>query len=332
MTPRERPPILSHNALLTTHFPPARQIVAGILNGGEGGFLAGPPGTGKTWAALALALAVASGTPWGGHFPTKQGTVLIIDEESHLPGLQDRVRMMEAAEPLGSDLPIYYAVGHGIRFDRADDWTYLAGLLDAHHPDLVIVDSFTRVHGANENSAGEMADVFSNIKQLMRDHGCAFLIVDHLRKKGLINDSEEMLRGSSEKRAWPEVILFAQPDEHRNLRMSHIKSRYSKRLDDWTFRLDVDSDAGTASVQFDGAALPPDHANRSDIMAAIAQVTDQLGPDGADVATIAGYLEVNPTTAKRHLDKLLAIGMVWTRSARTAGRTKTVYGLAREPP
>ncbi len=52
MNEQPRPAVLSHHRLLTEHFPPPRPIVHGILNRGEGGFLAGPPGAGKTWAAL----------------------------------------------------------------------------------------------------------------------------------------------------------------------------------------------------------------------------------------------------------------------------------------
>ena len=120
-----------------------------------------------------------------------------------------------------------------------------------HEPGLVIFASLTRVHGADENDAGAMADVFANFEQLRRAYDCTILLIDHLRKKSL---RAEMLRGSTEKRAWPDTIRFAEPAERGKLIVSHIKSRFSEQVADFSVAVAVNNEAGTAVLRHKGAA------------------------------------------------------------------------------
>jgi len=318
---------LSWRELLTVDLPAAQPLVEGIIEEETGNILAGPPSVGKTWLVLALARAVASGTDWLGHFPTSQSTVLMVDEESHVPGLQARARMLENGEPLDADLPLYFAVGHGVRLDANPGAARLDALLTEHRPGLVILDSLTRVHGADENSAGQMADVFANTKALMRSHKTAFVFTDHIRKKSLLNDPEEMLRGSTEKRAWPECILFAQPAEAGQLTVTHVKARYTEKVPDFTVAVRVDRDAGSATVLHTGAAMPAAEAKANDLLAAIHALKAQLGEDGADATTVAAWLDVHADTVRRHIKKLAAAGIVGVRRVKTNGAPKDVYDV-----
>jgi len=322
---------LSWYDLLTTELGPARQIVEGLIDEASGNILAGPPSVGKTWLVLDLGRQVAAGGRWLGHFPTNQAPVLVIDEESHLPGLQARARMLDSGDPLGDGLPLYFAIGHGVRLDANPGAAHLDALLDRHKPGLVILDSLTRVHGANENDAGQMADVFANAKALMRAHGTAFLFTDHIRKKSLLNDPEEMLRGSTEKRAWPECILFATPAGGGRLTLTHVKARFTEKLAEFAVEVAVDKDAGAATVRYTGAAQTNAETKTNEIIAAIHDLKDQLGDDGADATTVAGWLDVSDDTVRRHIKRLVAAGIVATRkvtSGDKGGKPKDVYDVA----
>ena len=321
------PQAISWGDLLTAELAPARPLVDRLIEEETGNILAGPPSVGKTWLGLDMAPAVASGTPWLGHFPTNQATVLVIDEESHIPGLQARARMLEAGNPLGRDLPLYFAVGHGIRVDANPGATYLDALLARHRPGLTILDSFTRVHGADENSAGQMADVFANTKAQMRAHGTAVLFTDHIRKKSLLNDPEEMLRGSTEKRAWPECILFATPGEAGSLTVTHVKARYTERLPDFAVEVRIDQDEGSAVVTYAGAVASAGDTKANDLIAGIHALKAQLGEDGADATRLGAWLDRSPDTVRRHVGRLVAAGIVATRKADTGGRPKDVYDV-----
>ena len=285
----------SYGDLLTLELPPDRPLIAGVMGEETGNIWGGPGGVGKSWLLMA--------------------------------------RMFERAAPLGRDLPITYSSLQGLRVDAAAEAAQIDALMTKHGPGLTMLDSFTRVHGANENNAGEMAAVFFNTKSLMRAHRCAVLFSDHTRKKGLINDPGETLRGSSEKRAWPETILDVAADEQERgtLIISMPKSRESEALAPFTVRLEVDNAAGTARLVYGGEATRNQATKGGEIIGAVHAITAQLGADACDAATLAAYLDCSADTVRRHGAKLFTAGLLTSRSvvpSTKGGKPKTVYAVA----
>ncbi len=319
--------------LLDTELPPERPIVTGLIGEETGNIWGGAPNVGKSWLILSASRAIASGTPFLGHFATTQHTVLVVDEESHLRGLVSRARMLEKAEPLGRDLPLYFAVGLGLRVDATlPAVAQLDALMTKYRPSLVIADSLTRVHTANENSAPEMASVFFSVKALMRQHQCSFRFTDHVRKRGLINDAEEMLRGSTEKRAWADnIIAVESSDQGRDqLVITHTKARHEGRLDPFGVHLDIDPVDGTARLTYAGEVTSTAATKANEIVAAIHALHQQLGPDGADAATVSAWLNCSPDTVSRHAGKLVAAGILSKRKSTPGdrgGRPRDVYDV-----
>jgi hypothetical protein len=198
------------------------------------------------------------------------------------------------------------------------------------NPVATFFDSFTRIHGGNENDSGQMADVFRNAKQLMNAHNTAVVFLDHLRKKGLLNDREEMLRGSTEKRAWPDSIVYLESTDKNIVQVSHLKARFSEPVPDFRIRLTVDKEAGTADVTHDGAAPAREVSKANEIIAAIHDLRKQLGPDGADVVKIAAWLECSPDTVDRHSKKLVTAGILALRTvpaSERGGRPRKVFDV-----
>jgi len=326
-----RPLTYSYGELLGMEIDPAPQIVEGLIEGQTGNILGAPPNVGKSWMALTIARAVASGTSWLGHFTTEQGAVLYYDQESHLPGIVARARMLEAGDPLGAELPLHFAVSRGLRLDNPTA-SAIERDLARLKPTLVIFDSLTRFHSANENDAGQMSDVFNITKDLMHLHGVAVLFLDHVRKVGLINDPEERLRGSSEKRAWPDCILAAEAvkDDATAMTIHHTKARHGRKLDPFTIQLQIDPVAGIARLNHAGEARADAVIRGAEIIEAIHAVKDQLGEDGADQTALAGWLTISPDTVSRRAKDHLVAGLIASRktvAGKNGGRPKTVYDV-----
>jgi hypothetical protein len=244
--------------------------------------------------------------------------------------MQERCQMFERASPLDPVPEIYFCVGHGIRLDTQAGVQRLETVIDTYRPGLVIIDSLTRVHGADENDAGSMAAVFAVAKQLMRVYGTAILFTDHLRKKSLINDPEEMLRGSTEKRAWPDSILFAAPGEGTRVAVTHAKSRWGPRLEPFIIAIDADREAGTVTVSHAGPVVADAVMKGNDIVEAIQAIDAQLGADAVDATSISAWLDCSADTARRHIRKLVSAGIVQSRMVKTGdrgGRPKEVYAV-----
>lgn len=325
-TPDDAPRSISHAEILALDLPPARPLVEGIIEEGTGCILAGPGGTGKTWLSLDLARAIASGTPWLGKFPTGQSSVLVIDEEGNERGIQSRLRLLNAAQPL-DDLPLWFAIGLGLKIDAQKTERIIQEEIERYQPGVVIFDSLTRVHSANENDASEMAQVFARFSTLRRLYGCTVVLIDHLRKKGLINDEAEMLRGSTDKRNWPDTILFVSPAESGTMTVSHIKARYGQSVPEFTVALEIDNDAGVGRVRYQGQA-PSQHIGKgNDIIAAIHALKAQLGEDGADILKIAAWLDVSDETVRKHVKRLASQSILRSRRITTEGRPKDVYDV-----
>lgn len=154
----------------------------------------GPPGSGKSMAAMALAVAVANGEElWLGKKVNHQGPVVHLDQENPLDVFLNRYAQL-GLSPEGRDR--FHPLWHqGIRLDMHGD-AFMEDMLNLR-PQLIILDSLSKIHGAKENDSGEMSAVFRDyIIPLARDTGAAVLLLHHVIK-GNEGTSFERVRGSS---------------------------------------------------------------------------------------------------------------------------------------
>lgn len=144
----------------------------------------GPPGSGKTFAAIDLVASVCQGIPWAGR-RTKRGNVVYIAAEGQLGN-----RLSAYLEHHGlEDLPNLRVLPSAVNLldPGADLQPLLASLsvlaLETGGIAMVVVDTLNRVMpGGDENSSQDMGSVIAAAKAIEDEFACAVLFVHHCGK------------------------------------------------------------------------------------------------------------------------------------------------------
>lgn len=174
------------------------------------GIVGGEPKTGKSFLALHLAVAVASGTPCLGRYEvSRPGPVLIYPAEDSEAIIRTRLESISRSAGVSLDaLGVGVITAPSLRLDTAPDRERLARTVARHQPVLLVLDPFVRLHRIDENASGEVAPLLAFLRQLQRTHGVAILVVHHARKGARGIRPGQALRGSSEFHAWGDSNLY----------------------------------------------------------------------------------------------------------------------------
>lgn len=212
-------------------------------------FLAGRPGSAKSWLAYGAALAVTRGEPWMGYGVPNRGDVLVLnyDNPNHELGRRfrklglrpdDRIRFHSPADRLlPGGLPSMLQLPEAI--------TPLYWIINYCRPKLVIIDSYRQSNTCDEKNSADMGRIMS-IFRTFTSFGCSVLVLHHLRKSqpGKKDEQdEEPLRGSTEIEASADCILIIKDDK-----ISYLKTRgFDPSEESWTFKV-VDNEEKTTTT------------------------------------------------------------------------------------
>ena len=191
-----------------------RWLVTGLWGEQAVGIVGGEPKCCKSFLALDLAVAVASGMPCLRRFSVaRAGRVLLFAAEDALHIVRRRLEGIAAAAGVAlADLDIQVITSPVLRLDLDADRRNLAETVARLQPRLLILDPFVRLHRIDENASGEVAPLLAFLRELQRRHGTAVLVVRHARKGGGGVRAGQALRGSSEFHAWGDSNLYLRRD------------------------------------------------------------------------------------------------------------------------
>jgi KaiC/GvpD/RAD55 family RecA-like ATPase len=154
-------------------------LVDGMFARGDAALIYGPGGVGKSWYTMSLAVAVVEGhDSWlGMEIPeaVRGQRVMYVDQEN--PEDVFHRRWFQLGYTPGNKLlrPLWYP---GVRLD--DQPEYLYEDVEAFEPVLLVVDSMSRIHTKNENSAEEMNPLMNDgILPIARNLKCSVLTIHH---------------------------------------------------------------------------------------------------------------------------------------------------------
>ena len=161
-------------------------VIEGLLRVGETMNAIAAPKVGKSWLALGLAFAVATGRPWLSTFATAQGKVLLIDNELHPETSAHRLRTLAGAMQLPIEdiaeavhivnlrgrLENLHGLGAGLR--KIERGRYILAIIDAFYRTLPA--------GADENDNATMAGLYNALDCYADALGAAFVNIHHSSK------------------------------------------------------------------------------------------------------------------------------------------------------
>jgi RecA-family ATPase len=187
-----------------------RWLVTGLWAEEAVGIVGGEPKCCKSFLALDLAVAVASGTPCLRRFPvSRPGRVLLFAAEDALHVVRRRLEGICAAAGIElAELDVQVITAPVVRLDLDADRASLDETVAKLQPRLLVLDPFVRLHRIDENASGEVAPILAYLRELQRRHGVAVALVHHSKKGGGRARAGQALRGSSEFHAWGDSNLY----------------------------------------------------------------------------------------------------------------------------
>jgi RecA/RadA recombinase len=213
-----------------TSKPAPQYIVKGVLPKAELVVLYGESGSGKTFMALDMVMAIVTGSPWRGR-KTKQGRCVYIAAEG-AGGFRNRVQAYVSDKQLDMaalDMGVIHAAPNFLLKEDALDVARSIGKAS-----VIVVDTWAQTTpGGNENSGEDMGKALAHCKGLHRATGAVVILVHHAGK-----DASKGARGWSGLRAAADAELeVVRSGDARAMRLSKQKDGEDNTV--WGFKLET---------------------------------------------------------------------------------------------
>jgi hypothetical protein len=202
--PKDSPPPKPTKHIAIEHWDsiqdePVKWLIEGVIPVGAFTALYGPPGSFKSFIALDIAEAIATGRTWMGNEVTESGAVLYIAGEG-FGGVGARIKACKQHHQTEDGAPIY-VIRHQLNLrSSVEDFNALMIAIETLVMEtgmdfkLIVVDTLARAFGGgDENSASDMMQFVvtcGHIQKIVQ--GAALMILHHSGK-----DSAKGMRGSS---------------------------------------------------------------------------------------------------------------------------------------
>ncbi len=226
-------------------FPPSRWLVKDLIPLGGLTAETGEPASFKTFLTQALAVNVATGTPFLGHFETIKGKVLIVDQENQLRLVKERFELLDAK----ASENVFFLSQEGVKIDKKSHIDHLVEVVEEINPVLVVMDSLVRFHRGDENTARDMSLFFEAASRLSSDERSVVFIHHHRKQLGFGRQSTaQNIRGSSDIPAAVECHLAVDRKAEDLLTITQTKLRVQKELKRFKVALTTDANGKVSFV------------------------------------------------------------------------------------
>lgn len=251
--------------------PPPRWLIPGVLTEGSLAAIYGAPESGKSFLAVDMSMAIASGIDWHGR-GVERGAVLYIAAEG-APGLGKRVRAWKQDRHAQEHAFDFRLMRDEINFAAEKEGTvraFVKAVTDELGPlKLVVIDTLNQTAaGADENSAKDMSRYIASMKWLRDATGAAVVVVHHSGK-----DVSKGMRGSTALLGAMDTTVEVERDKDKHsIKVAVQKQKDAEREGPMRFNLEkvADSLVLRPTVMADAVSDFGDGAMQSDGLCALA--------------------------------------------------------------
>ena len=266
------------------------------------GIVGGEPKCCKSFLALDMAVAVASGTPCLRRFRVAQtGPALLFAAEDALHVVRRRLDGIGRASGVAlADLDVRVITAPSLRLDVEVDRRRLTETVGAVRPRLLVLDPFVRLHRVDENVSAEVAPLLAYLRELQRAYGVAVVVVHHARKGAAHARAGQALRGSSEFHAWGDSNLYLRRvDDDLSLSIEHRAAASPAPI---SVGLSADPDAVALEVRSSSAS-----GNRPDAPISVADAVERALLDATAPLPLAALRRICRARTKTVCDAISAL-------------------------
>ena len=162
-------------------FPEPVPIIKGLLNKQELHICSAPAKAGKTLLQLNIAIAVAKGDSFLGHFETVRNKVLILQTEVSPTNFLGRLKQVTGGDIKNFENSIIISTER-IKINEEKGLKKLKNAIEKYKPGLVILDPLYTLHSLNEDSSTDMGPLMTRLMEVIQtsDSGC--LLIHHQGK------------------------------------------------------------------------------------------------------------------------------------------------------
>lgn len=282
--------------LMRTEFPPTRWAVDGVLAEGVN-LLAGAPKFGKSWMALGLAVAVASGGYAFGRVHVEAGDVLYLALEDTGRRLQDRLGKLLGDTPAPHRLTLATSWAGT---EVVDTW-----LTNNPGARLVVVDVLNKVRPPQLRGESSYRDDYRALEpfgELSRRHRVCVLVLHHTRK-ALGEDFVDEVSGTHGLAGSADAVLVARRSRNTGAAILKVTGR---DVEEHEIPLEFDPLTGNWT-RLDGPAVLHDVAEtRRAILEALDDARQQMTPTQVAEVTGIGVELVKKTLQRMAKDSQVA--------------------------
>lgn len=217
-------------------------IVPNVLLRGGISFISAPAGGGKSWLAADLVRCCGTSGKWLDALEVPVTNVLYIDEEMGVTGMFHRLDKLEAVPRT-----LIYTDQQGVRLDNPDHLKQILDLIEREKIELVIIDTFVRVHGKDENDNSAMSHLYRSFKA-MKQKGASILNLHHNRKSGSESGiAHEQMRGAGDIAAQADTV-FSISKKDGVYTMVTTKNRHGREEDYINLSWTIESGEGATKL------------------------------------------------------------------------------------